>query len=144
MTPMKKPEWFQMAEADSPKPMRTIKQGTRIVALVAPLILVGVGFVVAQSNDGGPALAGENQTLIQQSSQKLSAIATPSTVATPSTNPTQALAATIQKPVARGDDEGTNEGNLPKNRTISIGTSAGPIQPPTGHDDNEGFEGEDD
>jgi hypothetical protein len=107
MTPMSKPEWFQMAEADGPKPVRAIKRGTRIVALTAPLILVGVGFVVAQTNDGGPALAGGNQTLVQQSSQKLSAIATPS----------------------------------------SIGTSAGPIQPPTGHgddDDNEGFEGEDD
>ncbi len=140
MTPMKKPEWFQMAEADSPKPMRTIKRGTRIVALVAPLILVGVGFVVAQSNDGGPALAGENQTLVQQSSQKLSA------TAAPSTNATQAQAAIIQKPVASGDDEESTEANLPKNRTISIGTSAGPIQPPTGHgdDDNEGFEGEDD
>ena len=104
MTPVNKPEWFQMAEADGPKPVRAIKRGTRIVALTAPLILVGVGFVVAQTNDGGPALAGGNQTLVQQSSQKLSAIATPS----------------------------------------SIGTSAGPIQPPTGHDDNEGFEGEDD
>ena len=138
MTPMNKPEWFQMAEADGPKPVRTIKSGSRILALMAPLILVGVGFVVAQTNDGGPALAGGNQTLVQQSSQKLSATTTPSTNATP------ALAAIIQKPVASGDSERSTEGNFPKNRTISIGTSAGPIQPPTGHDDNEGFEGEDD
>ena len=104
MTPINKPEWFQMAEADGPKPMRTIKRGTRIVALMAPLFLLGVGFVVAQSNDGGPALAGENQTLVQQRSQKLSATAAPTRSAPKVATPR------IHQPVGGGEDfEGENE-----------------------------------
>ena len=42
MTPMKKPDWFQMAEADGPRPVRSIKRGARIAALVAHYFLLGL------------------------------------------------------------------------------------------------------
>ena len=84
MTPPKKPEWFQLAESDGIKPRASVKRSARGMLLALPLLLIGVGVVVAQTTDESPAGA-EATTLtsksaapsIQSSSEIQPAIATP-------------------------------------------------------------------
>lgn len=99
MTPRKKPEWFQMAENDGPKPVRTIKRGARSIALIAPLLLLGVGVLVAQSNDGGPASAIE--TPVTQSLVTHAPASTP----TPSSSTSKTSTPIIQKPLSGGHND---------------------------------------
>lgn len=107
MTPMKKPEWFQMAEADGPRQVRKVKRGARIVALIAPLLLVGVGVVVAQSNDGGPALAVETKSPVVPASQKLTA----QTNTTPQISQMTTQSVSIKAPTGRNSDDEGFEGD---------------------------------
>ncbi|MEI6811758.1 MAG: hypothetical protein WCK72_03125 [Actinomycetes bacterium] len=159
MTPMKKPEWFQMAEADE-APLRSMKQRTRIGLLVAPLLIVSGGFVFAQSQDGPPATADMTVTSAQsQSPVSAPSSQSPSTSAAVSATPTKAsvqqVTATtpsntvssnsnntppIAKPTApQGDDDAVN---TQKKTRIPHTRSGGIQKPPTGgHEGGEGFEG---
>ncbi len=111
MTPMKKPDWFQMAEADGPRPVRSIKRGARIAALVAPLLLVGVGVVVAQSNDGRPASAVETQSPSNQITQNSNSAITSQTIQNVEQVPATLVSApatsaiAIKAPTGKADDE---------------------------------------
>ena len=55
MEPMKKPEWFELAEKDGGKPRTPVKTSARGVLLALPLLLIGVGVVVAQTSQDAPA-----------------------------------------------------------------------------------------
>ena len=57
MTPPKKPEWFELIESDRVKPRTSVKRSARGVLLALPLLLIGVGVVVAQGTDESPAVA---------------------------------------------------------------------------------------
>jgi hypothetical protein len=57
MTPPKKPEWFELTESDGVKPRASVKRSARGVLLALPLLLIGVGVVVAQGTDESPAVA---------------------------------------------------------------------------------------
>ena len=63
MTPPKKPEWFELAESDGGKAHTSIKRSARGALLALPLLLIGVGVVVAQGTDKSPAIAGPVTTL---------------------------------------------------------------------------------
>ncbi len=52
---MKKPEWFELAEKDGGKPRTPVKTSARGVLLALPLLLIGVGVVVAQTSQDTPA-----------------------------------------------------------------------------------------
>jgi len=52
---MKKPEWFELAEKDGGKPRTPVKTSARGVLLALPLLLIGVGVVVAQTSQDAPA-----------------------------------------------------------------------------------------
>jgi len=52
-----KPEWFQMAEDDGFAPKSTRKRTLRIMALATPLLVLGAGFVFAQTQDSPTASA---------------------------------------------------------------------------------------
>ena len=152
MTPMKKPDWFQMAEADGPRPVRSIKRGARIAALVAPLLLVGVGVVVAQSNDGRPASAVETQSPSNQITQNSNSAITSQTIQNVEQVPATLVSApatsaiAIKAPTGKADDE---DDALPITQ-ISTQTKSSPslatkpsspmIQKPVGggEDDEEG------
>ena len=57
MDPMKKPEWFELVEKDGGKPHSSVKRSTRGALLALPLLLIGVGIVVAQGTDESTAVA---------------------------------------------------------------------------------------
>jgi hypothetical protein len=59
MTPDQKPEWFQIADADNAASPRKISKGLPLMALVAVAAIIGVGAVVAQTQDESPANATE-------------------------------------------------------------------------------------
>jgi hypothetical protein len=81
MTPPKKPEWFELTEGDAGKPRTSVKRSARGVLLALPLLLIGVGVVVAQGTDESPAAAESSTTLSSATPQfnTLPAIATPPT-----------------------------------------------------------------
>ena len=59
MTPNKKPEWFQLADADNSASIRKISKGLPIMALVAVAAIIGVGAIFAQPQEQTPASATE-------------------------------------------------------------------------------------
>jgi len=59
MTPDKKPEWFQLADADNSASTRKISKGLPIMALVAVASIIGVGAIFAQPQEQSPANATE-------------------------------------------------------------------------------------
>lgn len=63
MTPPKKPEWFELTESDGVKPRASVKRSARGVLLALPLMLIGVGVVVAQGTDESPATTESITTL---------------------------------------------------------------------------------
>jgi len=63
MTPPKKPEWFELAESDGGKARTSVKRSARGALLALPLLLIGVGVVVAQDTDESPVIAEPVTTL---------------------------------------------------------------------------------
>jgi len=59
MTPDKKPELFQLADADNSASTRKISKGLPIMALVAVAAIIGVGAIFAQPQEQSPANATE-------------------------------------------------------------------------------------
>ena len=59
MTPDKKPEWFQLADADNSASTRKKTKGLPIMALVAVAAIIGVGAIFAQPQEQSPANATE-------------------------------------------------------------------------------------
>lgn len=59
MTPEKKPEWFQLADADNSASTRKISKGLPIMALVVVAAIIGVGAIFAQPQEQTPANATE-------------------------------------------------------------------------------------
>ena len=97
MDPMKKPEWFELVEKDGGKPHASVKRSARGVLLALPLLLIGVGVVVAQGTDESPAVA-ESITSV--------ASAAPQVKSPPTSPSVQPAIAT--PPIGGEDDE--NEG----------------------------------
>ena len=59
---MKKPEWFELADSDGPKPRPAVKSGFKTLALSIPLLAISVGVVAAQTSNESPAIA-ETETV---------------------------------------------------------------------------------
>ena len=57
MTPPKKPEWLQIAEADNAASVRKVSKTLPSIALGSALLVIGAGVIFAQSNYGEPASA---------------------------------------------------------------------------------------
>ncbi len=72
MTPPKKPEWFELTESDGVKPRASVKRSARGVLLALPLLLIGVGVVVAQGTDESPAVA-ESITTVASAAPEINA-----------------------------------------------------------------------
>ena len=85
MTPPKKPEWFELTEGDGVKPRTSVKRSARGVLLALPLLLIGVGVVVAQGTDESPAVAESITTAASAAPQVSAAITTAPAIATPPT-----------------------------------------------------------
>jgi len=85
MTPPKKPEWFELTESDGVKPRASVKRSARGVLLALPLLLIGVGVVVAQGTDESPAVAESITTVASAAPQASAAITPAPAIATPPT-----------------------------------------------------------
>jgi hypothetical protein len=105
MEPMKKPEWFELAENDPAMPPRNVKRGFRALALSVPLMAIGIGVVLAQTSNESPAsaetasVAAAQNTTSAVESQGVSS-PTKLTQAAQSSQPTIAV-----PPVGGGDDD---------------------------------------
>jgi len=117
MTPPQKPEWMELADADS---VPSTKKSSRLLpALLASMALaiVGVGAIANQVTNEAPASATEQLAPIQSNSSPAAAQVTPQAamaVAAPVTSkanpvaPKQPSIATLPK--SGGDDEGDDRG----------------------------------
>ena len=119
MTPNKKPEWFQLADADNSASIRKISKGLPIMALVAVAAIIGVGVIFAQPQEQTPASATETlapavveatQTSTQSESVPASinnAPAGTASVVTPIApkTPTGVANPLAKKPMGGGDDD---------------------------------------
>ena len=103
MESMKKPEWFELAESDGPKPRPVLKSGFRTLALSIPLLALSIGVVAAQSSNDSAAIAEEATVAIASAAPSVTQSATPSltsAVAQP-----KASIGTPPLPPTGGDDD---------------------------------------
>jgi hypothetical protein len=119
MTENNKPEWFEITDADEKPALRKVSKTLPVSAVLVTALILGVGAVVAQTQDQTPASAvsaGVEQT---QSTQASSSPRVVSTVKSAVANPTTAAAAVVgvvaanklanpsisKLPTGGGDDE---------------------------------------
>ena len=90
MEPMKKPEWFELAESDGPKPRPHLKSGFRTLALSIPLLAISVGVVAAQTSNESPAIAETESVAIASAAPSITSnVAQPkASIGTPPLPPT--------------------------------------------------------
>ena len=90
MEPMKKPEWFELAESDGPKPRPLLKSGFRTLALSIPLLAISVGVVAAQTSNESPAIAETESVAIASAAPSITSnVAQPkASIGTPPLPPT--------------------------------------------------------
>ncbi|ASY28259.1 hypothetical protein PHILAsVB114_06565 [Candidatus Planktophila limnetica] len=90
MEPMKKPEWFELAESDGPKPRPVLKSGFRTLALSIPLLAISVGVVAAQTSNESPAIAETESVAIASAAPSITSnVAQPkASIGTPPLPPT--------------------------------------------------------
>lgn len=89
MTENNKPEWFEIAENDGPaQPIKT-RRSLPIAAVLAVALIIGVGAVVAQTQEESPASATETTTVANDQVVKAtsSPAASAEAVATPQQSP---------------------------------------------------------
>ena len=113
MTSNQKPEWFEISDNDKSSNVRPITKRLPILALIATALILGVGAVVAQTQEESPASAVQSTSptpTVQEQSQNTPVVNSSST---PTTKPTATKAPTIKSPtIAKpptnrgGDDEG--------------------------------------
>ena len=123
MTPPQKPEWMELADADSaPTPKKVSRLVPAFIAAIA-LAIVGVGAIATQISDEPPASANEQVIPTQSASTPASTALTPDAKSsvTPSNAPQaktpQATPVTPQQPTIAtlpknggDDDEGEGRG----------------------------------
>jgi hypothetical protein len=119
MTENNKPEWFEITEADEKPALRKVSKTLPVSAVLVTALILGVGAVVAQTQDQTPASAvsaGVEQTQPTQASSSPRVV---STVKSAVANPTTAAAAVVgvvaanklanpsisKLPTGGGDDE---------------------------------------
>jgi hypothetical protein len=106
MTPPKKPEWFELTQADGVNPRTSVKTSARGVLLALPLMLIGAGVVIAQTADESPALA-ESVTTVASAAPQVNGA--PGTAAIKSSSVKQIQPAIATPPTGGGDDDDYEE-----------------------------------
>ena len=121
MTPDQKPEWFQLADADKTASTRKVSKGLPVMALVAVAAILGVGTVVAQTQEESPANATETVATAVVDSTQTSANSEP---LAPSTNQVSATTANNAPAVTSASKE-----SLAPNTTAPAAPKAAPTAP---------------
>lgn len=139
MTENKKPEWFEITDVDEKPALRKVSKTLPVSAVLVTALILGVGAVVAQTQDQTPASATTASVEQTQSAQASSSPRVVSTVKSAVANPTTAAAAVVgavaanklanpsiaKFPTGGGDDEADDHHGR-------------------GHDDDDEDEGDDD
>ena len=100
MTPPNKPEWIELADADSAPQVKKVTRALPALVLAAALSIVGVGALVAQSGAETHATTTE-QGVNPSAASSASVPSNPSSIANPSA-PKQPEIASM--PTGGGDD----------------------------------------
>ena len=90
MTENNKPEWFEITDADEKPELRTVSKTLPVSAVLVTALILGVGAVVAQTQDQTPASATTASVEQTQSAQASSSPQVVSTVKSAVANPTAA------------------------------------------------------
>ena len=115
MTENNKPEWFEITDKDEKPELRKVSKSLPVSAVLVAALVLGVGAVVAQTQNETPAsavTANAVQTTDVQATPTLSSTANPVTAAVVGTAAAGKLAnPSISKlPTGGGDDEGEHHG----------------------------------
>ena len=85
MTDKNKPEWFDIAENDGPAVPSKPSKSLPLAAILAAGLIIGIGAVIAQTQEEPPANATETSSVANDQGNSTSQ--TPSEASTPSTTP---------------------------------------------------------
>ena len=131
MSPLQKPEWIEIADADKTASIRGISKGLPVMALVAVAAILGIGSIFAQTAEQSPASAVETAAPADQGVQAGAAV-------TSDPSPTTNTAATFVATAAK--DQAAPKASLssPTMKNPSIGML------PTGGGDDDDDEDDDD
>lgn len=124
MTENNKPEWFEITDADEKPALRKVSKSLPVSAVLVTALILGVGAVVAQTQDQTPASATTASVEQTQSAQASSSPQVVSTVKSAVANPTTAAAAVVgavatnklanpsiaKLPTGGGDDDDDDHG----------------------------------
>jgi hypothetical protein len=109
MTPPNKPEWIELADADSAPEVKKVTRALPALVLAAALSIVGVGALVAQSGSETPATA-EVQTMAASSTPSASSDpVTPKVAKTMSVTTAPQQPGIAAMPTGGGDDDDDEE-----------------------------------
>ena len=95
MTENNKPEWFEITDADEKPALRKVSKSLPVSAVLVTALILGVGAVVAQTQDQTPASATTASVEQTQSAHASSSPQVVSTVKSAVANPTTAAAAVV-------------------------------------------------
>ena len=121
MTPDQKPEWFQIADADNAASPRKISKGLPVMALVAVAAILGIGAVVAQTQEEQPANATETVVTTPVDSNQSSAGSETTATGTQISPSDDSSAQSISTTPAKGSQD---KESLAPAKTISDPTAA--------------------
>jgi hypothetical protein len=114
MTENSKPEWFEIAESDGPAQPKKVRRTMPIAAVLAATLIIGVGAVVAQTQDESPAQATETTTVARD---QVTATAPSVKTASPNTTAAPTKTAMANPSIAKlptggehEDEKGEHEG----------------------------------
>ena len=119
MTENNKPEWFEIAESDGPTQPAKVRRSLPVAAVMAAALIIGVGAVVAQTQEEPPANATETTSVAnnQITAATTAAATTAPTTAAPKSAVTPTQSAIANPNIAklptggeREEDEGEHEG----------------------------------
>jgi predicted NodU family carbamoyl transferase len=139
MTENNKPEWFEITDADEKPELRTVSKTLPVSAVLVTALILGVGAVVAQTQDQTPASATTASVEQTQSAQASSSPQVVSTVKSAEANPTAAATAVVGG-VAANKLANPSIANLP----TGGGDDEADDHHGRGHDDDDHEEGDDD
>ena len=114
-----KPEWFEIAESDGPTKPAKVRRTLPVAAVLAASLIIGVGAVVAQTQEEPPANATETTSVAnnQITAATTAAATTAPTTAAPKSAVTPTQSAIANPNIAklptggeREEDEGEHEG----------------------------------
>jgi len=113
ITENNKPEWFEIAESDGVSQPKKVRRTTPIAAVVVAGLIIGIGAVVAQTQEESPAQATETTTVATdqvKATASASATATTATTATPKTTVAPTQSAMANPNIAKLPTGGGHEG----------------------------------